>query len=168
MNFLNFPVILILYFACIHINCVMSWTQYFYLKPNHHGTSFPNTKKRYDWIWLKSIPIWVNLRFENKNLLIFIQKKKRKSYIVRCSIVHHSFGGSIIPFLWLVNIWKSQIFLSKSWKINTNFARGRGVVLLVLGNLVDFENFVKFEMYLMGNISVWESICIHILWRSSS
>lgn len=60
---------------------------------------------------------------------------------------------------------ESQIFLSKSWKINITFAggRGRGVVLLVhvLDNLAKYENFVKFEMYLIGSVSLWESIFLY-------
>ena len=104
MNFLNFPVILILYFACIHINCVISWTQYFYLKPNHYGTSFPMTKKRYDRIWLKSIPVWVNFRFENKKFNFYFKKMKesRTLFGVLSFII---VLGEVLPFLWLVNLF---------------------------------------------------------------
>lgn len=59
---------------------------------------------------------------------------------------------------------ESQIFLSKSWKINITFAGGRGVVVLlvhVLDNLAKYENFVKFEMYLIGSVSLWESIFLY-------
>ena len=91
MNFLNFPVILILYFACIHINCVYLEPSIFIWNPTIMAHFFQWQRKDTIEYGLNVFQFELILGLKIKNH-IFILKNERKSYIVRGSIVYIVLG----------------------------------------------------------------------------